>query len=218
MPHYFKLGQLPPKRHIQFRRPDGGLYAEEVFGTEGFVGPTSTIYHIHAPTQVTGWKTLYSTKVEFVETDTMRMRHVKTSPMTPSGDPVTGRVVLFGNADCEMSMCVPAEPMNYHFKNGQGDECIFVHFGRGTVSTMFGTLPFREKDYIIIPKGTIYRMVFDEPAEGEPNPRFLVIETCNGSHIGPPPRYVSKTTSQLLEHAPYCERDLHEPILPLTYD
>lgn len=218
MPHYFKLGQLPPKRHIQFRRPDGGLYAEEVFGTEGFVGPTSTIYHIHAPTQVTGWKTMYSTKAEYVETDTMRMRHVKTAPMQPKGDPVTGRVVMFGNADCEMAMCVPAEPMEYHFKNGQGDECLFIHHGRGTLYTMFGTLPFREKDYVIIPKGTIYRMEFDEPAEGEPNPRFLVIETCNGSHILPPPRYISKKTSQFLEHAPYCERDLHEPQLPLTYD
>jgi homogentisate 1,2-dioxygenase len=182
------------------------------------VGPTSTLYHIHAPTQVTGWKTMYSTKAEYVETDTMRMRHVKTAPMPPKGDPVTGRVVMFGNADCEMAMCVPAEKMDYHFKNGQGDECIFVHHGRGTLYTMFGTLPFREKDYVIIPKGTIYRMEFDEPADGEPNPRFLVIETANGSHILPPPRYVSKKTSQFLEHAPYCERDLHEPQLPLTYD
>ena len=74
MPYYFKLGQLPPKRHIQFRRPDGALYSEEVFGTEGFVGPTSTLYHIHPPTQVTGWKAMYGTKPEYVETDVMRMR------------------------------------------------------------------------------------------------------------------------------------------------
>ena len=85
MPYYTSLGQLPPKRHTQFRRPDGVLYSEEVFGTEGFVGPTSTIYHIHPPTQVTGWKTLYSTKQEYVETDVMRMRHVKTAPMQPKG-------------------------------------------------------------------------------------------------------------------------------------
>ena len=115
MPYYTTLGQLPPKRHIQFRRPDGALYSEEVFGTEGFVGPTSTIYHIHPPTQVTGWKPLYSTKVEYVEQDTMRMRHVKSAPMTPKGDPITGRVVLFGNADCEMSVCTPAEGMDYHY-------------------------------------------------------------------------------------------------------
>ena len=168
MPYYTTLGQLPPKRHIQFRRPDGALYSEEVFGTEGFVGPTSTIYHIHPPTQVTGWKPLYSTKAEYVEQDTMRMRHVKSAPMKPKGDPVTGRVVLFGNADCEMSVCSPAEGMDYHYKNGQGDECIFIHFGSGTCHTQFGTLKFGKKDYIIIPKGTIYRLVFDarDRAEG----------------------------------------------------
>ncbi|HMN96361.1 MAG TPA: homogentisate 1,2-dioxygenase [Phycisphaerales bacterium] len=220
MPHYFKLGQLPPKRHIQFRRPDGGLYAEEVFGTEGFVGPTSTLYHIHPPTQVTGWKTLYSTKPEYVETDVMRMRHARSAQMKPKGDPVTGRVVLFGNADCEMAVCVPARPMEYHYRNAMGDECIFVHFGRGTVWTSFGTLPFREKDYIIIPKGVTYRMEFESPARGsdEPRPRFLVIETANGSHIAPPPRYLSKQSAQLLEHAPFCERDFRLPELPLTFD
>jgi homogentisate 1,2-dioxygenase len=218
MPYYFNLGQLPPKRHTQFRRPDGALYSEEVFGTEGFVGPTSTIYHIHPPTQVTGWKSLYSTKPEYVETDVMRMRHLKTSPANPEGDPITGRIILFGNADCEMSICVPAEPMDYHYKNAMGDECIFIHEGSGTVYTMFGTLPFRRKDYIVIPKGTIYRMVFREPEPREPNPRFIVIETANGSHIVPPPRYISKKTAQFLEHAPYCERDLRVPELPLTYD
>ncbi|MHC4711206.1 MAG: homogentisate 1,2-dioxygenase, partial [Planctomycetota bacterium] len=213
-----KLGQLPPKRHIQFRRPDGALYSEEVFGTEGFVGPTTTLYHIHPPTQVTGWKTLYSTKVEYVETETMRMRHLKTTPMQPKGDPITGRVVLFGNGDCEMSLCVPAEPMGYHYKNGMGDECLFVHHGSGTVYTTFGTLEFRRKDYIVIPKGTTYRIVFDEPKTDEPDPRFLVIETANSSHILPPPRYISKKTAQFLEHAPYCERDLRVPQLPLTFD
>ena len=218
MPYYHQLGQLPPKRHIQFRRPDGALYSEEVFGTEGFVGPTSTLYHLHPPTQVTGWKALYSTKVEYVETNTMRMRHLKTMRKPPQGDPITGRAVLFGNADCEMSICVPAEPMGYHFKNGIGDECIFIHYGSGTVYTTFGTLHFRPKDYIIIPKGTTYQMVFDAATDGEPAPRFLVIETANGSHILPPPRYLSKKSAQFLEHAPYCERDLRLPELPLTYD
>jgi homogentisate 1,2-dioxygenase len=221
MPFYTKLGQLPPKRHIQFRRPDGALYSEEVFGTEGFVGPTSTIYHIHPPTQVTGWKTMYSTKPEYVETDVMRMRHVKSAARKPQGDPVTGRVVLFGNADCEMSICVPADAMNYHYKNAMGDECIFVHHGTGTVYSSFGTLKFHEKDYIIIPKGVTYRMEFDprnDRISDAPADRFLVIETANGSHITPPPRYLAKQTAQFLEHAPYCERDLRLPQLPLTYD
>jgi homogentisate 1,2-dioxygenase len=229
MPYYTRLGLLPQKRHVQFRRPDGALYSEELFGTEGFSGPSSTMYHIHPPTQVAGWKTLYSTKQEYVEQDTMRMRHLKSAPMKPRGDAVTGRVVLFGNSDCEMAVCNPAEPMGYHFKNGQGDECIFIHFGTGTVYSMMGTLKFGPKDYIIIPKGVIYRIEFNKRdakaiAAGEPSPadmpygKFLLIETTNGSHIGPPPRYVSKATGQFLEHSPYCERDLRLPELPLTYD
>jgi len=152
MPYYTKLGNLPKKRHVQFRRPDGAMYSEELFGTEGFVGPSSTMYHIHPPTQVFGWEMKYSTKPEYIETTTMRMRHLKTTDMPAKGDPVTGRVVILGNADVEMSMCTPAEPMPYHFKNGQGDECIFVHYGSGTLYTMFGTLKFGRKDYIVIPK------------------------------------------------------------------
>jgi homogentisate 1,2-dioxygenase len=227
MPYYTKLGTIPKKRHTQFRRPDGALYSEEVFGTEGFVGPTSTLYHIHPPTQVYGWKTLHSTKAEYVETDTMRMRHVR-SHFPAKGDPVSGRVVLFGNSDCEMAICNPAEPMTYHYKNGQGDECLFIHHGSGTCRTMFGTLAFGPKDYIIIPKGTIYGLEFDELADADrpegvpkkdmPYGKFLVIETCNASHIAPPPGYISKKTSQFLEHAPYCERDLRLPETPLTYD
>ncbi|HBS30091.1 MAG TPA: homogentisate 1,2-dioxygenase [Phycisphaerales bacterium] len=229
MPHYMKLGQIPRKRHVQFRRPDGALYSEELFGTEGFVGPSSTMYHIHPPTQVHGWTTRYSTKVEYAETDTMRMRHIKTAPLPPKGDPVTGRIVLFGNADCEMSLCNPAEPMGYHFKNAQGDDLLFIHFGSGTLYTMMGALKFGPKDYLVIPKGVTYRIVFDrrdpanipagEPSAAEmPYAKFLCIETVNGSHYEPPRRYVSKATGQFLEHAPYCERDLRTPELPLTFD
>jgi len=228
MPYYTELGTLPSKRHVQFRRPDGALYSEELFGTEGFVGPTSTMYHIHPPTQVSGWNTLYGTKPEYVEETVMRMRHVKTGPMRAKGDPITGRVVLFGNGDVEMFGCVPAEQMSYHYKNGQGDECLFVHYGSGTVRTTFGTLQFRKKDYIILPKGVIYQIEFDplpdeERPEGAtkqdmPFGKFIGFETANASHILPPPRYLSKQTAQFLEHAPYCERDLRIPELPLTYD
>jgi homogentisate 1,2-dioxygenase len=232
MPYYTKLGLLPHKRHVQFRRPDGALYSEELFGTEGFVGPSSTMYHIHPPTQVYGWTPQYEMKVEYVEREIMRMRHVKSAPIPVKGDWVSGRVVLFGNADCEMAVCNPAEQMGYHFKNGQGDECFFIHFGSGVCHTMMGTLRFGPKDYLVIPKGVIYAVVWDKrqngpdgkpadggpPVEKMPFGKFLLIETCNGSHIGPPKRYVSKTTSQFLEHAPYCERDLKIPEFPLTWD
>lgn len=234
MPFYTKLGLIPQKRHVQFRRPDGCLYSEEVFGTEGFVGPTTTMYHIHPPTQVYGWKSLYSTKVEYVEQDIMRMRHVMTGGqrMAAHGDCVTGRVVLFGNSDVEMAVGNPAEQMGYHYKNGQGDECIFIHYGSGVCHTMLGTLKFGPRDYLVIPKGVIYKLIWNKrengadgkPADGGPSientpyGRYLLIETTNGSHIGPPPRYVSKANGQFLEHAPYCERDLRLPEFPMTWD
>ncbi len=259
MPHYYRLGTMPKKRHVQFRRPDGALYSEELFGTEGFSGPSSTMYHINPPTQVYGWKTLYSTKAEYVEVDTMRMRHVKSAPVPPKGDTIDGRVVLFGNSDVEMTVCNPVHQMGYHYKNGQGDECIFVHFGSGVCFTMMGALRFKPKDYVVIPKGVIYTMIWDDAtmtaeeryahqnaqqcaaagsgsapapmpttspkagwkpagagdawtAEAMPLGKYLLIETMNGSHIGPPPRYVSKATGQFLEHAPFCERDLRLPV------
>lgn len=228
MAYYTQLGSIPPKRHIQFRRPDGALYSEEVFGTEGFVGPTSTLYHIHPPTQVTGWKKLYSTEVAYIETDVMRMRHMKTTPMKASGDPVEGRRVVLGNNDVEMAICIPEKQMAYHYKNGQGDELLFFHYGSGTIHTMFGTLTFGKKDYVVIPKGTIYRIEFNELADEDrprgvskadmPFGKFLCFETMNTSHYQPPPRYVSKANGQFLEHAPYCERDLRIPQLPLTFD
>ena len=228
MPYYTKLGSLPRKRHVQFRRPDGALYSEELFGTEGFVGPTSTLYHIHPPTQVTGWEMRYSTKPEYVEREVMRMRHLKTAPMKASGDPVTGRVVLFGNSDVEMFACQPLEQMAYHYKNGQGDECLFIHYGSGVVHSMFGTLKFGPKDYVVLPKGVIYTLVFDELSDSDrpegftkesmPFGKFIGFETANASHFLPPPRYLSKQTSQFLEHSPYCERDLRIPELPLTWD
>ncbi|MEM1166846.1 MAG: homogentisate 1,2-dioxygenase [Planctomycetota bacterium] len=233
MPFYTRLGTIPKKRHTIFRRPDGAFYSEELFGTEGFVGPSSTLYHIHPPTQVSGWEAVYSTKPEYVEQDVMRMRHLKSAPMRPQGDPITGRVILMGNADVELSVCNPGEGRtSYHYKNGQGDECLFIHFGSGVCRTMFGTLRFGPHDYIVLPKGTIYEIAFDELSDADrpaglsreqmPFGKFLCVETCNASHIAPPPRYLSKSTSQFLEHAPYCERDLRTPEstdeLPLTVD
>ena len=227
MAYYTKMGSIPKKRHVQFRRPDGGLYSEELFGTEGFVGPTSTMYHIHPPTQVAGWKTMYGTAPEYVETEVMRMRHIVSTRISAEGDFVTGRKVVLGNSDVEMALCQPAEQMGYHFKNGQGDECFFVHYGTGTLRSFMGSLRFGPKDYIVVPKGIIYTVTWDERAgdgsddeafgghtkEQMPYGKFVLFETANGSHIGPPPRYVSKQTSQFLEHSPYCERDLVVPFV-----
>jgi homogentisate 1,2-dioxygenase len=126
-------------------------------------------------------------------------------------------VVLYGNADVEMGVCVPADGMDYHYKS-VFDDCLFVHHGRGTLFTMFGAIPFGPKDYLVIPKGTIYRLVFEKPKAGEPANKFIFMEAVNGSLILPPPRYLSKKSAQFLEHAPYCERDLRLPQLPMTFD
>jgi homogentisate 1,2-dioxygenase len=203
---------------VRYPRPAGGFYSEEVFGTEGFVGPTSTLYHIHPPTQVCGWESLYSTRVQYVETDVLRMRHVQSWHMNVQGDPVTGRRVLFGNGDCEVAVCVPTDSMTYFYKNGQADELLFIHHGSGHLLTSFGLLEFVPGDYIVMPKGTLYSMRFDKADPHGPPNRFLCIEAVNGSHIQAPPRYLSKKTGQFLEHSPYCERDLRIPQLPLTYD
>ena len=228
MPYDIQRGEVPSKRHIQFLRPDGALYSEEVFGTEGFAGPSSTLYHIHPPTQVSGWRALHSTAPEYVETDVLRMRHLQSWKFTAKGDPVSGRRVILGNADVEMSLCQPAEQMAYHFKNAQGDECLYIHFGTGFVRSLFGTLAFKPHDFIVIPRGTIYSMEFDRLADSDrptdttqtdmPYGKFVCFEAVNGSHVLPPARYVSKKTSQFLEDAPYCERDLRVPHMPLSYD
>lgn len=218
MPHYTCAGLVPPKRHIQFRQPSGDHYHEEVFGTEGFAGPTSTLYHLHPPTQVAAWKPLRSAAPEFIESNVLRMRHLRTHARPASGDPIDGRAVLFGNSDVLISHCAPSEAMDYHFRNGQGDECLFIEQGSGQLHTSFGTVEYREHDLVVIPRGTTYRMVPDrlESPLGLTHPygRFLCIETVNGSHILPPPRYLAKKTSQFLEHAPYCERDIRTPQVP----
>jgi homogentisate 1,2-dioxygenase len=203
MPRYVSLGNVPPKRHTQFRRPDGGLYAEEVLGTEGFSGVSSILYHKQPPTQVTDFKPLGEVRIELLSGDALSHHHLKTWNMPAYGDPVTGRVPLLVNADVSIGLCRPAEPMPYHYKNADGDDLLFVHQGQGRLETMFGTLPYRRGDYLVIPRGTIYRLA---PDAGET--RLLVIESSSAIEV--PNRYRNEY-GQMLEHAPYCERDIRVP-------
>ena len=203
MPRYLQMGQVPRKRHTQFRKPDGGLYAEEVFGTKGFSGAASTLYHVHPPTQAAAFRALGSVRPELADEDALCHRHVKTRPVEPHGDPVSGRVPLLVNDDVSLGICVPTEPMAYFHKNADGDELLFVHRGAGRLETIFGTLAYREGDYLVIPRGTIYRMVTD-PGET----RLLVIETPSMVEV---PRRYRNEYGQLLEHSPFCERDLRGP-------
>ncbi len=204
MPRYVRLGSVPAKRHTQFRSPEGGLYSEEVFGTRGFSGISSILYHAHPPTQVAGFSPAGTAQPDFAEDGPLRHRHLRTRETSPEGDPITGRRVLMGNPDVSFALCLPAEPMSYFYKNADGDDLIFVHRGAGRLETLFGTLPFGSGDYLVIPRGTIYRLLWDSS-----ECRLLVIESATA--IETPRRYRNEY-GQLLEHAPYCERDIRVPI------
>lgn len=207
MPRYVHLGQLPPKRHTQFRKPDGSLYAEQVFGTKGFSGIASILYHNHPPTRVAEFAPVASDSAgpgdEPVADAPLRHYHLKTWPLPHGGDPVSGRVPLLVNADVTIALCRPAEPMAYFYKNAEGDDLLFVHEGYGRLESMFGLLDYREGDYLVIPRGTIHRVVAESPAT-----RMLVIESASAVEI---PRRYRNEYGQLLEHSPYSERDIRVP-------
>nr|MBF6589266.1 homogentisate 1,2-dioxygenase [Ktedonobacterales bacterium] len=205
MPSYQCLGQVPHKRHTQFRKPDGSLYSEELFGEEGFSGVYSLLYHQFPPTRVSAIARYGRVRPEEWPQETHRHHHLKTKDAEASGDPIAGRRLLLYNRDCAISVVRPTEPMDYFYRNAQADELLFVHEGQGALETTFGTLPYRAGDYLVIPRGTTWRLA---PREREQ--RFLVVEAFGGP-IQPPKRY-RNTFGQLLEHSPYCERDLRPPI------
>ncbi len=203
MPRYHTLGKVPKKHHIAFRKPDGGMYAEELFGTEGFSGPMSTLYHINLPTLVSSWEDFGSIKPEFLEDEPLRHRHLKTKRAAPKGCAVTGRICLMGNGDCEWNQVYVAQQMQWFYKNSDGDEILYMHDGTGTMDSMFGTLNFKKGDYIVIPKGTYYKLNFDQL-----NVHMLAIVSYGPVSI---PRRYRNEYGQCLEHAPYKERDFHPP-------
>jgi homogentisate 1,2-dioxygenase len=203
MPFYHKLGQLPHKRHTQFRQPDGSLYREEVMGLEGFDGIESLLYHVHQPTQIKHAELIAELKNDFCDFGAIRHRHFKSGNMQAGGDPVSGRRVVLGNHDVTLGVVRPTESMNYFYRNGQAYEVYFVHTGEGTLHTNFGKLDFRPGDYIVIPFSTTWRMEL----RGTDH-KFLVIESP--SMIQVPKRYRNQY-GQMLEHAPFCERDFRVP-------
>ncbi|MFK7691698.1 homogentisate 1,2-dioxygenase [Paenibacillus sp. HJGM_3] len=202
---YMKQGTIPAKRHTAFYKPDGSLFREQVMGTKGFSGIQSILYHCHPPTAVLRSTLHGSYKPTYEQQGGLRHRHFRTSLLHPEGDPVTGRRYLLGNDDVRIGTVHPNGEMDYFYRNGEGDELLFVHYGSGIVETMFGTLEYRQGDYIVIPIGTIHRIVCQQPS------KFLFIETT--SWITTPKRYRNEH-GQLLEHSPFCERDMRLPDLP----
>jgi len=202
MPFYHKLGSIPHKRHTQFKKSDGKLYREEVMGLEGFSSIQSIVYHHFLPPRVKQTEDLGPAKPEYVDFGPIRHRAFKTA-QTPLGpDPVAARIPLLGNNDVILGVSRAKGSMDYFYRNSQAYETWWVHEGSGILKSQFGNLPFRKGDYIVIPFGTTWQMQLAEEC------KFFTIE--NPSQIEPPKRY-RNSYGQLLEHAPYCERDIRVP-------
>lgn len=203
--YYHRLGSIPPKRHTQFRQPDGSLYHEEVVSSEGFSGIYSILYHRHPPTRIKAVGEPVPFGPRRLENYGLRQTHLNTSKVGTTGrDYLEARKVLLMNNDCSLAICSPEErEMKYYYKNAEGDEVLFVHDGSGTLYSQFGKLEFRKGDYVVIPRTVIYKISFNEGPL-----RLLVIESA--SPVETVRRY-RNALGQLLEHSPYCERDIRPP-------
>jgi homogentisate 1,2-dioxygenase len=203
---YLSLGSVPHKRHTQHRAPDGSLYAEELFGVEGFTGRSSLLYHLVPPTRTHKVEAVRRVKLDEADDDAHRHRLINTKALEPKGDAVSGRIPLFFNADVVMGVARPASamPENAFYRNGQADEMIFVHEGTGTWDTVFGRFRYGPGDYLVSPIGTTWRI---DPDKGSAQ-RMLWLEAP--SELEPPKRY-RNDYGQLLEHSPYSQRDIRAP-------
>lgn len=209
--HYHALGKIPPKRHTQFRKPDGSLYHEELFSTEGFSNNYSLVYHCNAPTQIMQVGEPYSVAPKTVHDKQLKHRCLKGFKIEPQDDYLQSRKPVLVNNDCKVILSAPRKSMSdYYYKNADADEVIFVHEGSGTLRTMYGSLNFEYGDYLVIPRGTTHQLEFDS----EKN-RLLIVESYGP--ITTPKRYRNHY-GQLMEHSPYCERDIRKPVDLETYD
>jgi homogentisate 1,2-dioxygenase len=211
MSHYQRRGEIPLKRHIVFRKPNGDLYAEELVSTEGFSNIYSIIYHQYPPTQVLKIEETYSVTPEVAVADNMQNRSFRGFDVQPTDDYLESRKVVLFNNDVYLSLAAPRKSMtDYFYKNSQADEMIFVHEGNGILHTIYGDLPFVKGDHVVIPRGTIYQLSFED----EKN-RLFITESFHPLSF--PKRYVNKV-GQLLENSPFYERDIKVPEKLVTHD
>ena len=204
MPHYMRLGDLPHKRHTQFRQQDGSLYAEQLFSTEGFSSNYSLLYHCHPPTEILSVGQGKDIRPKRAADQTLKPRSLESFNVKPQADFLDSRTYLLVNDDLLLGVAAPQESMqSYFYKNADADELLFIHEGKGVLETAYGSLPFSYGDYLIIPRGTIYQITFETKEN-----RMLFLESY--SPIRYPRRYLSHY-GQLMEHAPFCERDIRGP-------
>ena len=202
MAHYRRMGDVPPKRHTQHRDPQGRLYYEELMGEEGFSSDSSLLYHRNVPSAITAAEVWELPDQAMMANHPLKPRHLRLHDLATGKDAVTDRRVVLGNPDVRISYVITGVDPSPLYRNAIGDECVYVESGSGAVETVFGPVPYRTGDYVLIPRATTHRWV---PAETS---HLYAVEA--NSHIAPPKRYLSRY-GQLLEHAPYCERDLHGP-------
>lgn len=210
MPFYQNQGLVPNKRHVVTRQSNGNLFHEELVGTEGFSGMSSLVYHLHPPTMVKDMGKPYSVKPEIAIQENLKCLSFSGFNIKPEADYIKSRKTLFANSDLHIGLAAPTDSMTYFFKNADADEMIFIHVGSGVLSTMYGEITFEYGDYLIIPRGTVYQLHFKDK-----NNRFLIVESF--SPITSPKRYRNQF-GQLLEHSPFCERDIKTPKKLKTID
>ncbi|MBK8736385.1 MAG: homogentisate 1,2-dioxygenase [Saprospiraceae bacterium] len=209
--HYHKLGTIPQKRHTQFRKPNGQLYQEELFSTEGFSDMASLLYHCYAPTEIIQVEEPWSVAPKTIHDKQLKHRCLKGFNVKPEADYLKSRKPVLVNDDCKITLSAPQESTTtYYFKNADADEVIFIHEGTGTLKTMYGNIRFAYGDYLVIPRGTIYQMHFDTKIN-----RLLIVESSGP--ITTPRRY-RNDFGQLMEHSPFCERDIRKPENLETFD
>ena len=207
MPYYRRVGEVPHKRHTRFQRPDGGLYAEELMGVEGFRADSSLLYHRHLPTAITAADAVDREPDALVANHPLKPRHLRTHELKVGGDLVDGRQVLMVNDDVRLSY-VAADVHSGLYRNAVGDEVVYVESGRASFESVFGAFDVAAGDYVVVPASTTHRWAL---RDGQPL-RALVIEARG--HVGPPARYLTPR-GQFNEFSPYCERDLRGPDAPL---
>ena len=211
MPVYHKLGKIPQKRHTQFRQPDGSLYNEQLFGTIGFDGMSSLLYHIHRPTQVKSIGEAIDLSPKIAVEKGITARKLIGFDVQPQDDYLASREPMLVNSDIIIGLSAPRKSLtDYFYKNADADEMLFIHKGTGTLRTLVGNIQFEYGDYLIIPRGMIYQIEFDT----EDN-RILYAESFHPLYT--PKRYRNHF-GQLLEHSPFCERDLKLPQNLETHD
>lgn len=211
MPIYHKLGSIPQKRHTQFEKPKGGLYYEQLFGTEGFHGHSSLLYQVHRPTQVKEILTSYDVSPKIAINKNIKALLLKGFQVKPAEDFLESRKAMLVNADCTIGLAAPQKSLrSYFYKNADSDEMLFIHKGKGTLRTLMGNIHFEYGDYLIIPRGIIYQIDFETSDN-----RIFYVESHSPFYT--PKRYKNES-GQLLEHSPFCERDFKLPTELETFD